>query len=399
MWKPSPTPNDVIMHSAKGSTWKKHKYIAIKNGKYIYPGDNKPSNAAKQRAKMKEQSQNMKYDELGEASDAYLKDNGQYGENFKKAEVNAKRHKMPTGASDSARTNYVNQKRTVEKIGHSPAAMLRGVKTENYLKVLKKKADQSSAAAYGFGEKQGAANKRMTDGGDKEAARKASLHRQAQNKADYKADKAIEKAQRKAQQRNMKTSTKGINGTYSYKNDDQSIWGGTKGSNNGYTSADNARKRASHFSNAASNEKHYADNYRNYQNGSRGEANKVRKKAKAYSTASKSASIRAKQWDEYTAKQYKQAIGRYNNRQAAEGDYKENLKSTSKKVKNPTAKKNQRKAALEKAKYKAKRTLNKIIGKSKSTVTDTFTGKKRPASKSGTTINIKQLSKKNKKKK
>jgi hypothetical protein len=24
-----------------GSAWKKHKYIAIKNGRYIYPGDEK----------------------------------------------------------------------------------------------------------------------------------------------------------------------------------------------------------------------------------------------------------------------------------------------------------------------------------------------------------------------
>lgn len=28
-----------LYHSAKGQTWKKHKYIAIKNGRYIYPKD------------------------------------------------------------------------------------------------------------------------------------------------------------------------------------------------------------------------------------------------------------------------------------------------------------------------------------------------------------------------
>lgn len=32
-----PVSPDEIYHSAKGSTWKKHKYIAIKNGRYIYP--------------------------------------------------------------------------------------------------------------------------------------------------------------------------------------------------------------------------------------------------------------------------------------------------------------------------------------------------------------------------
>lgn len=31
--------DDIIMHSAKGTTWSDHKYIAIKNGRYIYPED------------------------------------------------------------------------------------------------------------------------------------------------------------------------------------------------------------------------------------------------------------------------------------------------------------------------------------------------------------------------
>ncbi len=36
-WRPSTTSNDVIMHSAKGSHWKNHKYIKVVGGKYIYP--------------------------------------------------------------------------------------------------------------------------------------------------------------------------------------------------------------------------------------------------------------------------------------------------------------------------------------------------------------------------
>lgn len=36
MWKPSTTPNDVLMHSAKGSTWKKHKYLKKIGNTYIY---------------------------------------------------------------------------------------------------------------------------------------------------------------------------------------------------------------------------------------------------------------------------------------------------------------------------------------------------------------------------
>lgn len=35
-WRPSVTSEDVIMHSALGQRWKHHKYIAIKNGRYIY---------------------------------------------------------------------------------------------------------------------------------------------------------------------------------------------------------------------------------------------------------------------------------------------------------------------------------------------------------------------------
>lgn len=30
---------DSLEHSYKGSSWRKHKYIAIRNGVYIYPGD------------------------------------------------------------------------------------------------------------------------------------------------------------------------------------------------------------------------------------------------------------------------------------------------------------------------------------------------------------------------
>lgn len=35
-----------LVHAAKGSTWKNHKYIRIENGRYIYPGDEKSSSNA-----------------------------------------------------------------------------------------------------------------------------------------------------------------------------------------------------------------------------------------------------------------------------------------------------------------------------------------------------------------
>ena len=36
-WRPTVTSNDVIMHSAKGSHWKNHKYLKVVDGRYIYP--------------------------------------------------------------------------------------------------------------------------------------------------------------------------------------------------------------------------------------------------------------------------------------------------------------------------------------------------------------------------
>jgi len=47
---------DKLSHSAKGTSWSNHKYIAIKNGRYIYPdglqgtADKIKSNAAINRA-------------------------------------------------------------------------------------------------------------------------------------------------------------------------------------------------------------------------------------------------------------------------------------------------------------------------------------------------------------
>ena len=53
-----------LEHSAKGSTWGKHKYIAIKNGRYIYPED------LKKKAANKLQQLKGRYEEL-----RYLKPN------------------------------------------------------------------------------------------------------------------------------------------------------------------------------------------------------------------------------------------------------------------------------------------------------------------------------------
>lgn len=152
-WRPANDSPNFLMHYAKGQTAKKHKYIKKEGNRYIYP-----SNAAIQRHKMKQQSKNMKYDEIGDLFDSAYKDreNGTTT-NLEEFEIRRKRNKMPTGTASAARSNYNNQKRHYERFGRNPDFPS--------LEVLKKKADQSSASAYGFGEKPNAKNKRLTDTG------------------------------------------------------------------------------------------------------------------------------------------------------------------------------------------------------------------------------------------
>lgn len=47
-WKPTSTPSDVLMHSAKGTTWKKHKYLKKIGNTYIYA---KAASKAKKKSK------------------------------------------------------------------------------------------------------------------------------------------------------------------------------------------------------------------------------------------------------------------------------------------------------------------------------------------------------------
>lgn len=48
VWKPTTTPEDVIMHSAKGTTWKNHKYLKKIGNAYVYA---KNASSANKRAK------------------------------------------------------------------------------------------------------------------------------------------------------------------------------------------------------------------------------------------------------------------------------------------------------------------------------------------------------------
>lgn len=107
------TDNDVLelLHSAKGTTWANHKYIAIKNGRYIYPdngggGTSKKGsldvdlfrsriwrrNKVRQLAKKKQKYNAYDYSIIGKAgsSSSGKKSGGRGGESKKETSKNAK---------------------------------------------------------------------------------------------------------------------------------------------------------------------------------------------------------------------------------------------------------------------------------------------------------------------
>lgn len=51
-------------HSAKGTTWKNHKYIAIKNGRYIYPSKSQGASARKKINQLSSRSSNIVKDSV-----------------------------------------------------------------------------------------------------------------------------------------------------------------------------------------------------------------------------------------------------------------------------------------------------------------------------------------------
>ena len=326
---------------------------------------------------MKDQSKNASYDYLESMNKAESLHDGETSKTWeqKKREFTNDYNAHTTGNKrlDDLRDDAVYSKHVRTQVNsykdEADKDERKIKRAEADYNISSKKFGQASAKRYGIDSSADKSNKRLTDtgtGDSKEVSRRASLHKQAKNgnPDSYNAKEAIETAQRKSMQKNSKVTTNGINGKYSYKQDDHSIWGGTK-STSKYAAKSNAEARSSHFSNAASSEKHYADNWRNYKDGSRGEANKVRKKAKGYATAAKSASIRAKQWDDYIARTNRSEFARYDNKKASEGEYKETLKKKSgnKKIKNANAKKNQRKAAIDTAIYKGKSKAKKVLKK------------------------------------
>lgn len=51
-------------HSAKGTTWKNHKYIAIKNGRYIYPSKRQGASARKKMNQLSSKGPNIVKDSV-----------------------------------------------------------------------------------------------------------------------------------------------------------------------------------------------------------------------------------------------------------------------------------------------------------------------------------------------
>lgn len=67
----------VLMHSAKGSTWKKHKYIKIMNGLYFYPDDyigGRHLNSDKKSSKKSNKKEDKKNDKSSKSKNGSSKD-------------------------------------------------------------------------------------------------------------------------------------------------------------------------------------------------------------------------------------------------------------------------------------------------------------------------------------
>ena len=384
MWKPSPTPDDVIMHSAKGSSWKKHKYIAIKNGRYIYPdtktGDSK---AVNRRLQAKNLAGNGE-----DRTDAYKRSQRKASEHAPHFE-DVQEDFASAGSTRGKQLGYRYVFRDTDDGKRSVIYAAGKDKVSNgmhdtHMRSEIEKEDYFAAAA----------SKKSTKNRE-EVARKKKEELQSLSRMYDDTERRKGEIKREAKKWETAEKSAGIRQKQKEK---------FKSKQTMEANLDRARAKA---------KKKKIEDVRNAPS----EIRRKQKYNKAMNEAKKEKTTVMREWKRRNAefdygkgtssmdraRQHEKKSDRanitYNEGLMRGFDNNKYEKRKGKKVTNPTAKKNQRKAALEKAKYKAKSTLNKVIGKTKSTVTDTFTGKKRPASKSGTTINIKQLSKKNKKKK
>lgn len=92
---------EELSHSAKGTTWGKHKYIAIRNGRYIYPGDKVPG-STDDSSEINAHSQNIRRSTVSSTNTpATFTGNGRTeasgGSNNYAATENTKSNKRPRG--------------------------------------------------------------------------------------------------------------------------------------------------------------------------------------------------------------------------------------------------------------------------------------------------------------
>jgi hypothetical protein len=122
---------NYLEHSAKGKTWSNHKYVAIKNGRYIYPSTTS-SKSSRPRGR--------KVDYLTETvTNTYTDDNGRNYDVDEEQVVEAKVYKKGKGlrASGKAPSGYVAGKTITDSQSDSRFAALKKSKKS---KSKKKKA-------------------------------------------------------------------------------------------------------------------------------------------------------------------------------------------------------------------------------------------------------------------
>lgn len=164
--------NRVLMHSAKGSSWTKHKYIKKVNGKYYYPKNSKAGSDGTKNVKGNEiltkvgnrwynldeiNAQRAKLDAADKYNEAMRNSNGirsdlaanyEYGNALKKANAFEKVSNSNLSISTNVIKNVLNTGESAKEfIGKSTDAISKGKeKVSSFLKSLlpKKKKEESS---------------------------------------------------------------------------------------------------------------------------------------------------------------------------------------------------------------------------------------------------------------
>ncbi|MBP5594393.1 MAG: hypothetical protein J6Y02_03350 [Pseudobutyrivibrio sp.] len=326
MWKPT-TSSDALYHSAKGTHWGKHKYIAIKNGRYIYPdtatGDSKAVSRRLQAGNKPDGGPNDK-------TDAYKKSQKAASEHAPKFE-DVKEKRFDGSTADAYKYVYRDSndgKKSVSMFRSNPGRVLsnmRGdIEKEDYFAAAasKNSARNRAEAARKHKEEKQSFSKMLDDDPKRkgEVLREAKKWETAEKSAKTRQKQKEEYASKKKQMKDASQSA------------------GHKRTNYEKAKADNK----------------YLTRSQNY--GDRLEGQRRIANAKGeYETARK------------LDKKVKIADSVYI--QGANAEYSKNhsgAKRKGKKVTNKTARKNQRRAKIESAAFKAKRISKKAVSKGKS---------------------------------